>query len=164
MCSEEPSESRQVVLRHACMRDCGLKSSVRVSGRESHNESQSSVLMHPLVSGGRLDMHELAPVSDSSILFCRRHLRVRVVCQSVRQRHSGRVIIVSCDALLVSGGRLGMPELVSVSDTSILLCRRHLWGEALCTEPNTGLLTRARLHRWLSGCRCLCHSSGSRVS
>ena len=103
MCSEEPSESRQVVLRHACMRDCGLKSSVRVSGRESHNESQSSVLMHPLVSGGRLDMHELAPVSDSSILFCRRHLRVRVAYQSVRQRHSasGRVIIVSSDALLV---------------------------------------------------------------
>ena len=98
------------------------------------------------------------------ILFCRRHLRVRVVYQSVRQRHSGRVIIVSCDALLVSGGRLGMPELVSVSDTSILLCRRHLWGETLCTEPNTGLLTRVRLHRWLSGCRCLCHSSGSRVS
>ena len=51
-----------------------------------------------------MDMPELAPVSDSSILFCRRHLGVRVVYQSVRQRHSGRVIIVSSDALLVSGG------------------------------------------------------------
>ena len=116
------------------MRDCGLKSSVRVPGRESHNESQSSVLMHPLVSGGRLDMHELAPVSDSSILFCRRHLRVRVVYQSVSARHSGRVIIVSSDALLVAGGRSGTSELVLVSDPLILLCRLHLWGEARETE------------------------------